>query len=214
MIISKKEASKLLDISPGAISQWKDKPFFRIHDGKTQIDTDHPEFQKLMIQKQNKTADKKRSDSMTRRQAIKDAWKPEEEDPPPPKIADISAPMPEDVKDLAQQAAIAGFQDIIFTAKIREEKAKQEEIKTLEIKKDLAPIALVKYFFSFAESMIHRSYRRFHEITPELNALFLAGKIKEAEQMLIREQEIIVTECRSELIKAIQEEGFKIEPDK
>lgn len=215
MIISKIEAAELLGISPGAVSQWKDKDFFVIYDGKTQIDTEHPAWKKLLIKRQNKATDKKRSDSMHRRQAIKNAWQPEEDDPPRRNIDEVKPPedMTPEVSDLAQQAAIAGFQDIIFTARIREEKAKQEEIKTLEIKKDLANVDLIIHFFSFTENLIQRWYRRPHEISPQLSTLYLAGEDKKAVQLLLRELEGIVKETQNDLIKEIENEGLKIKDE-
>lgn len=116
---------------------------------------------------------------------------------------------PEDA-DLIRRATLAELHNQIFTSKIKEEKAKQEEIKTLEIKKDLAPIDLVRHFFSFAESLIQRIYRKPNEIEPQLAALFLAKENKKATMMLVRELESLIVDAQKDLIMAIKEEGFKV----
>lgn len=177
------------------------EPFFVYEKGKRKIDADHPAWilkLNMPAVKQKKQSDKKKMFEQFRDDAS-DEKKPRHIQPPA---------MTPELEELTRLAAIADMQDTIYAAKIKEEKSKQEEIKTLELKKDLAPMYLLKHFYGFAENMIHRSYRRFHEISPELNALYLAGKIKEAEQLLIREQETIVRESQAELVKAIKEEGF------
>jgi len=116
---------------------------------------------------------------------------------------------PEDA-DLIRRATLAELHNQIYTSKIKEEKAKQEEIKTLEIKKDLAPIDLVRHFFSFAESLIQRIYRKPNEIEPQLAALFLAKENKKATMMLVRELESLIVDAQKDLIIAIKEEGFKV----
>jgi len=115
-----------------------------------------------------------------------------------------------EIQELTRQAAIAEMQDTIFAAKIKEEKSKQEEIKTLELKRDLAPMYLVKHFFTFAENMIQRAYRRYGELSPELEALYLAGKREQAIKFLLREQETITKDAVDRLIKAIKDEGYEI----
>ena len=112
--------------------------------------------------------------------------------------------------DITAQARDAQHRSLIASAKIKEERAKQEEIRTAEIKKELAPISLVKYYFSFSENLLQRLYRRPHEIEPQLEALFLAHEGKKATQLIIRELESIVVQCKQELEKAIGEEGYKV----
>ena len=112
--------------------------------------------------------------------------------------------------DITTQARDAQHRSLIASAKIKEERAKQEEIKTAEIKKELAPISLVKYYFSFSENLLQRLYRRPHEIEPQLEALFLAHEGKKATQLIVRELESIVVQCKQELEKAISEEGYRV----
>ena len=57
---------------------------------------------------------------------------------------------------------------------------------------------------------MQRLYRRPHEIEPQLEALFLAREGKKATQLIVRELESIVVQCKQELEKAIGEEGYKI----
>jgi len=102
------------------------------------------------------------------------------------------------------------MEDVIFAAEIKKQKAEQEKLKTLEQKKDLANIDLLIHFFSFAENIIQRWYRRPHELSPQLSALYLAGEEKKAEQLLLKELEGIVKETQKELIKTLEEEGLKI----
>lgn len=115
-----------------------------------------------------------------------------------------------EIQELTRQAAIAEMQDTIYAAEIKKQKAEQEKLKTLEQKKDLANIHLLIHFFSFAENIIQRWYRRPHELSPQLSALYLAGEEKKAEQLLLKELEGIIKETQKDLIKALEEEGLKI----
>jgi hypothetical protein len=127
-------------------------------------------------------------------------------------IASATKPSPETGSrpTLALQADEATQKILIYEARIKEEKAKQEEIRTLEKKRELAPVALVKYFFSFSENMLQRLYRRPHEIEPQLEALFMAHEGRKATQLMVRELEAIVVQCQQELMKAIEDEGYKL----
>ena len=139
---------------------------------------------------------------------------------PPPKIQAIAPPPqgmrppqykpPEDeTTNITAAAAIAEMKKIIYTSEIQEQKAIQEKIKTMQIKKDLAPVNLVEHFFSFAENLIQRIYRRPHEISPQLEALYIGKEDKKAVQLIIRELESIVKDVQKELLVAIDEEGYK-----
>lgn len=119
--------------------------------------------------------------------------------------------LPEGLKELGDKAAVADIKKIIFTTAIKEEQAKQEQIKTLAIQKDLAPIYLVKYFFSFSEKLIQKIYSKPHDLEPQLGALFLAKENKKATQLLVRELESIVIDVQRELLQEIEKEGYEIE---
>lgn len=214
-IISIAEGARRLGITKQSLHQREGEPYFVEINGKRKIDDTHPEWL-LRVQspvKRMKNAKIKRGNdkyeklkNIQRGVEIENTDEDYEVKKPhahyqPPEIT------PE-IDDLTRQAAIAEMHDTIYAAKIKEEKAKQEEIKTAELKKDLAPMYLIKYFFSFGENMIHRSFRINHEIIPELNALFLSGKLQEAEQLLNERQETIVLESQAELIKAMKEEGY------
>lgn len=124
------------------------------------------------------------------------------------KKTDIEDQEPED--DIIAEANEAKHRALIASTRIKEERAKQEEIKTAEIKKELAPISLVKYYFSFSENLLQRLYRRPHEIEPQLEALYMAHEGKKATQLIVRELESIVVQCKQELEKAIGEEGYRV----
>lgn len=127
----------------------------------------------------------------------------------PPMVPRPVASSPEDA-DLIRKATLAELHNQIFSSKIKEEKAKQEEIKTLELKRDLAPVDLVRHFFSFAESLIQRIYRKPNEIEPQLAALFLAKENKKATLLMVRELESLIVDAQKDLIKAIKDEGFRV----
>lgn len=110
---------------------------------------------------------------------------------------------------LETQASEATLKGLIFNAKIKEERSKQEEIKTLEKKKDVAPMYLIAHFFSFAEGLIQRLYRIAHEIEPELSALYLAKQPKMATAKLKGEMESVIIDAQKDLIEAIQNEELK-----
>jgi hypothetical protein len=116
-----------------------------------------------------------------------------------------------EVKDLAIRAERALREQEISKAEIAKQKAMQEEIKTLELKKHTAPIELLDFFFSFAENMIQRIYRRPGEIEADLETLFMGGEKKKATQKLIREFEAIVKDVQTELIAKLKAEGFKLD---
>ena len=198
-------------ITRAGIGKWsKEIPlpsFFHEQNGKLLVDVESPEFMRRV---NNPGAQKKRD-------VIKNAIKqtsikpPEEKEEPEEKSQPIVHTNNPALFELEQQAQIASLQDTIYAAKIKEEKSKQEEIKTAELKKDLAPMYLVKHFFTFAENMIQLIYTRPHEIMPEIKALILAGQEKQAEEKFIREVEGIVLQCQKDLIQAIRDEGYKHE---
>lgn len=111
--------------------------------------------------------------------------------------------------ELALKAEIAVREQEISKAEISKQKAIQEELRTLEMKKNTAPIELVEFFFSFAENMIQRIYRRPHEINADLESLYMAGKKDMAVNKIIREMEAIVKDVQAELIDKMKQEGFK-----
>ena len=210
-MITKSDAARILKITKQAVSEWDpQEPFFVESGGRVMVDDTHPAW----LEKLRHPTDLKRHRGISRgkkRRAMLDSAIDEsdiDEEPGRPIMPELF-----DSAELAQlkkDAAIAEMQEIIFSAKIKEEKSKQEEIKTAEIKKELAPLALVSYFFSFTEKIIYRLYRKPHDIAPQLSALFLAHEDKQAVQLLIRELEAIVTEVKKELIREIETEGYDV----
>lgn len=218
MLITKAEAARQLKISRNAVQKWETQPeqpaFFVIENNKTMIDTNHPEWiNKLNAPKLTKK-NKSISNGAIKRDKMNKIKQPqsepdETEHTPQPKKYDIPEPT-EEMQELIRQAAIAEMQDTIYAAEIKKQKAEQEKLKTLEQKKDLANIDLLIHFFSFAENIIQRWYRRPHELSPQLSALYLAGEEKKAEQLLLKELEGIIKETQKELIKTLEEEGLEI----
>jgi hypothetical protein len=109
------------------------------------------------------------------------------------------------------ESELATMRKKIATAKSAEEKAKQEEMKTGEMQAGLAPIALLKHFFSFSETMIQRIGRRPYEISPDIAALYRGGNDKKAVDKIVRELESIIKTCVKELIEDVRKEGFEVE---
>ena len=129
------------------------------------------------------------------------------EDPPPEQSVQPEG-NPE-IQKLSERAAIADLKNIISKAKISEEKSKQEEIKTAEIKKDLAPIDLMKYYFSTLEGLAKDCYRRVHETSPKWSALILGKEEKKAVRLLQDELESIFKASVVKLSEEIGKDGFK-----
>jgi hypothetical protein len=211
MIVSFTQAIRIIEESGGSLSRqalynWKaENPlpsFFVEINGKLKIDLNNSEWKRRVENPGHNKKRKSISDGMV--SGDHDSIKHE---PIPPRIPEI--PVTPEILDLEERARIAALNDTIYAAKIKEEKSKQEEIKTSELKKDLAPTYLVKHFFTFAENMIQLVYTRPHEIMPEIKALILAGHDKQAEEKFIRELEGIVVQCQKDLIEAIKEEGYR-----
>ena len=217
-IISKAEGARLLGISKQSVQQWRDESFFVEINGKVKIDSAHPDWINKLNSPRQGHKNNKISKGVKKHEdfkKIKKQIQPETENMdhvPPKKTYEIPEPT-EEMNDLIKQAAIAEMQDTIYAAEIKKQKAEQEKLKTLEQKKDLANIDLLIHFFSFTENIIQRWYRRPHELSPKLSSLYLAGEEKQAEQLLLKELEGIVKESQNELIKALEEEGLKIEKE-
>ena len=130
---------------------------------------------------------------------------------PPPALTPPREPTQDDL--LYIESELATMRKKIATAKSAEEKAKQEEMKTGEMQAGLAPIALLKHFFSFSETMIQRIGRRPYEISPDIAALYRGGNDKKAVDKIVRELESIIKTCVKELIEDVRKEGFKVESE-
>jgi len=208
MLITKAAAARELVTSRQYIDSLEGEtpcPGYFVTDeaGRVRVDTEHPDW-KLKLSKKglNVAANEIRSQTQRIKKSKGAGQQSAKSSEPVPRTAsDI---------DLDEQVRLAGIYGVIATSKIKQERAIQEEIKTAEIKKELAPIGLVKHFFSFAESMIQRGYRRYEEISPELEALYRAGKSKEAVKLLLREQETINADAVAQLSKSMMEEGYKV----
>lgn len=119
----------------------------------------------------------------------------------------------QELLDLAKKAEKALREQEIYKAEIAKQKSIQEKVKTLQMKKEVAPIELVAFFFSFSENLIQRLYRRPAEIEADLEALFMAGEKKKATEKQIRELEAIVKDVQQELLTKMKAEGYKLEKE-
>lgn len=126
------------------------------------------------------------------------------------KYPDVAGVIVATNQNLKKQAQDAALESVISKSSVLREKAIQEKIRTEEKVKTLAPLSLVKYYFSFSENLLQRLYRRPHEIEPQLEALFLAREGKKATQLIVRELESIVVQCQNELIKSIEADGYSV----
>jgi hypothetical protein len=219
MLITKSDAARLLNISRNAVQKWEnqDSPpqFFVFSNGKTMVDDSHPEWLNKLNAPKKTNKNKSLSRAANKKETMKKAIQPkpdtdetEHKKPDRTYVPPVATP---EMEELIRQAAIAEMEDVIFAAEIKKQKAEQEKLKTLEQKKDLANIDLMIHFFSFTENIIQRWYRRPHELSPQLSALYLAGEEKKAEQLLLKELEGIVKDTQKDLIKALEEEGLRIE---
>lgn len=217
-IISKAAGARILGISKQSIQQWnEDEPFFVNINGKIKIDDAHPAWITKINSPKQSHKNKKIQSGNKKREMLKMAINKNKESietkkdesqknyPPPP--------INPEIEELTRQAAIAEMQDVIYAAEIKKQKSEQEKLKTLEQKKDLANVDLLIHFFSFIENIIQRWYRRPHEISPQLSALYLAGEEKKAEQLLLKELEGIIKDTQNDLIKELEEENIKIKND-
>jgi hypothetical protein len=214
MLITKSEGARLLNISRNAIQKWENQkqppPFLIDNNGKTMIDDTHPEWlNKLNAPKKTKK-NKAISKGVLKKERMKKIFSNDGDEIEKPKTNNYK-PKTDEESELERESQIAEWLDTIYSAEIKKQKAEQEKFKTLEQKKDLANIDLLIHFFSFIENIIQRWYRRPHEISPQLSALYLAGEEKKAEQLLLKELEGIVKDTQKDLIKVLEEEGLKIE---
>ncbi len=223
MPITKAAASRILGISKAAISKWERKPprpgFFIEVNGKIKIDDSHPEWLNKIEESNKKKIQSvggKVADGIKKKNGMKkslgiivdgEKQTPGNNDKG---FAELSDQEKNDIIELQRNSEIASLKKEIYESDIKREKALQEEIKTMASKKDLAPIELLKHFFSYSENMIGRLYRRPHEISPQLSALYLAGEDKKAVQLIIKNNEEIVKGAVADLIKGLKEEGYRI----
>jgi hypothetical protein len=207
MLITKAAAAKIISVSKVRFQEIeKQKPlpkFFVKTKAKSsgriilKIDDQHKSWKKLVKEKAitqpvRDIKNKKRSDKQKRNNGKKS-----DED-----LSD------KEIDTLAKRSAIATLEKEISLAVIAAEKAKQEEIKTLEQQKDLAPIDMMKHFFSFLESMVNQMFRKSHEMSPKLKAMYLSGEDKKAEDLIKKEIQSVANETRAELLKELKSAGY------
>ena len=214
MIISKAEAARRIQVTYQTIQHWyEEKPrpeFFIDVSGKTMIDDSHPDY---IAREEKASVNFERR--LKKNQQLSNTWKKKKKEKQ--NISDEENQESVDIEDneypsddLSARSHQADLERIIFTTKIQEEKSKQEEIKTLELMKRLAPIEIVKHLFSFGENIIQRMYSRPYEISPQLSAFYKAGEDEKAVNMIRKEIESIIKEAHQELLQELEDDGFTI----
>lgn len=221
-LVTQSEAARILGITRTNLHKWQKlipRPDFFVDgdNGKLMVNIDSKAWkEKVKRQKlPGKNRDKQGegvAKAAAKKKAKKEIAKVKPVEPAQPEEPE-EKPDPE-YQALYKQAAIAEMKKTIHDAEIKAEKAKQEKIKTAELKKDLAPLSLIKHFFSFSENLIQRLYRRPHEISPQLSALYLAGEDKKAIQLIVRELEGIIVDVKQQLLADMEKEGYKKKYDK
>lgn len=214
-IMSQSDAAKLCNMSRQSfmyyIKKYADQfdPWLLIVDGIKQVDANHKGFKKF--QREMKGGDRDKAFANYKRRATSKRAVTGRIEKNVDKIADGKTDKDtfDEALKIALEVETAKNQQEINKARISNEKAKQLEIKTLELQKDLAPISLLEFFFSFAENMIQELYRRPAEIEADLEALFLAGEKKQATKKTVRELEAIVKRSVNEMVESLKNEGYK-----
>jgi hypothetical protein len=112
------------------------------------------------------------------------------------------------MKKLAQRALEAQMNKDIYQSDSAKEKLEQDKLKTLEMKRELGPMGLITYWFSFADNLIQRIHRRPNEIWPEIEALILGHESDKALLKIKRELEAVIVAAKKELYDSIESEGY------
>jgi len=235
MLITKANAARQLNKSRQALGKWQSEtplPEFFVKDekGKFLIDDTHPAWiarrdRALMGLPVTAPRNKKNSDAKKKKDKVysrtlppigsgvphKNGYQPvasKNENPPPQNPGGAPQPDPE-ITELSRRASLADLKKSIYEADLKEEKLKQAKIDTLEKQKGLAPLDLLKHFFSYSDRIMRELYRRPHEISPQLSAYFIAGETEKAVAYMVKQLEAIVKAAQVALIEDLENEGFK-----
>jgi hypothetical protein len=210
MLISRSEAARQLGLSKQRIDQLLDKkpyPSFLIKDvrGKYKVETNNPEWKSLVMQHkvENKSAQNKQYTTIKNKlKKVKKEKKSDKRDAP----ADKPDGKVVDVDELTLQTAIAQKKKMIHQARLMDERANQAEIKTLVMRKELAPLDMVKHYYSFGENLIRRIYGRVYEISPDIKSLYYANQDAIAVEKIRRELKAIITNSYDEMLADMEKE--------
>jgi len=213
-LITQSEAARKLKVSRQAISPMLKKkplPSFFILDsyGRYAIETNNAEWKSLVLQHkaENKSAQNKQYTTIKNKlKKVKKGKKSDKQDSPADKPDDKKNDKAVDVDELTLQTAIAQKKKMIHQARLMDERANQAEIKTLVMRKELAPLDMVKHYYSFGENLIRRIYGRVYEISPDIKSLYYANQDAVAVEKIRRELKAIITSSYDEMLTDMEKE--------
>ncbi len=105
---------------------------------------------------------------------------------------------------LRKLAAEAELLAEIKKTELLNERVEQERLVTLQKKKELAPLPLVKFVGTFCESAITRCHSVVYEAMPEVSALILSKSEAQAVALLRRRLETVFDTCVQDVIKSLR----------
>jgi len=209
-LITQSEGARKLKVSRQAISlmiQKKPRPSFFVLDsyGRYAIETNNAEWKSFVMQHkaENKSAQNKQYTTIKNK--LKKVKKAKQE-APAEKQTNKHDGKEIDVDELTLQTAIAQKKKMIHQARLMDERANQAEIKTLEMRKEVAPVNMIKHYYTFGNSLIRRIYGRVYEISGDVKALYLANEDRLAVEKTRRELQEIIIESYQEMLADIEKE--------
>lgn len=219
MLITKQKAAKILGVSPAVFThelKHDEIPayFERDQDGVWRVNIESPAWRARVLSRAasgRKRADAKRSVAAKTKHAVRMlAEDNDDENEGKPKRGRKKQELPDDpkMKKLAQLALEAQMKKDIYQADSAKEKLEQDKLKTLEMKRELGPMGLITYWFSFADNLIQRIHRRPNEVWPEIEALILGHESDKALLKIKRELEAVIIAAQKELRDSIESEGY------
>lgn len=127
-----------------------------------------------------------------------------------PAVSVRSLPVPSSGPDkrLYDAALIAELEITIEKARYARVRADEAELDYQAKARNLAPIGLIKYAFSYPDVFITRTFRTIDEIMPLVEAHIMAGKPRDAVTAIKTRLEAEHKACIIDLVKAVEEEGF------
>lgn len=127
-----------------------------------------------------------------------------------PAVSVRSLPVPAGGPDkrLYDEALIAELQITIEKARYARVRADEAELDYQAKARNLAPIGLIKYAFSYPDVFIARTFRTIDEIMPLVEAHIMAGKPRDAVTAIKTRLEAEHRACIIDLVKAVEEEGY------
>jgi hypothetical protein len=205
-LITQSEAARIIGVSRQDINILLHKkpmpPFFVLNeDGKYGVYTKNAEWKSLVMEHkvENKSAQNKQYTTIKNKLKKIKKKKVDTQNEKQKKESG-------DIDELTLQTAIAQKKKMIHQARLMDERANQAEMKTLVMRKELAPIDMVKHYFSFGENLIRRIYGRVYEISPDIKSLYYANQDDIAVEKMRRELQSIITNSYNEMLADMEKE--------